>query len=139
MARRFDPAASAAQITSVRQGKKEERRKLDALFAPFLEGTKSKKTLTTPKVGGFEQQSPRNFGSSTEQKSKKHGKHMNCFGHQCNPSSDFYKIALSSLFVSFDKGQWLYRYGLSFCSWMGFIVDFYQFFCIQVRVNLRRD
>jgi len=62
----IDPAPSAAQIASVREGKKEEWRKLDSLFIPFFERTQCDKTFTTPEPGGFEEQSPRNFGGGTK-------------------------------------------------------------------------
>ena len=70
----FDPASSATQVTPVREGKKEERRKLDSFFTTPFEGTQSKKTLTAPEPDGFIEQSPRNFAGTAVEKSKKHRK-----------------------------------------------------------------
>ena len=50
----FDPASQAAQVAPIREGEKEERRKLDSLFVPFFEGTEGKKAFTAPEPGGFE-------------------------------------------------------------------------------------
>ena len=64
--RRLYPATATAQITSIRERKKEERRKLDSILVAFLEGTEGEKTFTAPEPTGFEKQSPGNFGSGTE-------------------------------------------------------------------------
>jgi len=60
------PAPPAAQVAPAREGKKEERGKLDTLFIPLFESTEGEKTFTAPEPGGFEEQSPRNFGGTAE-------------------------------------------------------------------------
>jgi len=60
------PTSPTSQVAPIREGKKEERRKLNPFFVSFFEGTEGKETFSAPEPGGFEEQSPRNFGGGTK-------------------------------------------------------------------------